>query len=99
MPDLLGGHRGRSAEALAAGAGGGQALVSALDDELADELRERGQDVEHQPPAWRGGVERFLQGPEPDAALRRSATMAMRSWRDRPSRSSDGTTRVSPGRR
>ena len=30
MPDLLGVHRGRPTEALAAGAGGGQALVSAL---------------------------------------------------------------------
>ena len=30
MPDLLGVHRGRPAGALAAGAGGGQALVSAL---------------------------------------------------------------------
>jgi hypothetical protein len=43
--------------------------VSPLDDELADELGEGGEDVEHQPPAGGGGVEGLMQGPEADAAF------------------------------
>jgi hypothetical protein len=49
--DFLGGDGGASADA-AAGAGGGQALVGADDDELADELREGGEDVEDRPRDW-----------------------------------------------
>ena len=45
VPGLLGRHRGRAAEALTVGAGGIQALEGVLDDELADELRQRGEHV------------------------------------------------------
>ncbi len=68
MPDLLGGHRGRAAESHAASLGGGQTLVGALHDQLADELSEGGEDVEDETAAGGSGVEGFLQGPEADAA-------------------------------
>ena len=42
---------GGRAQALPVGARGGQALVGAVDDQLADELRERGEHVEHRQPA------------------------------------------------
>ncbi|MEU0505851.1 hypothetical protein [Nocardia sp. NPDC005998] len=61
MADLLGGHGWWPAEALPACAGGGQALVRAVDDQLADELRQRGEDVEHQTSARCGGIEGFVQ--------------------------------------
>ena len=48
-------------EALAAGAGGVQALAGAFDDQFADELGERGEDVEDQPAAGSGGVECLVQ--------------------------------------
>ena len=38
----------------------------ALDDELADELRQRGEDVEDQPAAGGGGVQGLVQALEPD---------------------------------
>ena len=44
--DLLGCHRGWASEALAAGAGSGQALVGVPDDEFTDELSQGGEDVE-----------------------------------------------------
>lgn len=69
MPDLLLRHRGRAADALAAGAGLGESLVRALDDQFPDELGERGEHMEDQPSAGRGGVERLVQGLEADAAL------------------------------
>ena len=50
----------------AAGAGGVQALAGALDDQLADELRQRGEDVEDQPAAGGGGVQRLVQALEAD---------------------------------
>ncbi|MCP2351955.1 hypothetical protein [Nonomuraea roseoviolacea] len=46
MPDLVGGHGRRAFQSLAAGAGGGQALVGAFRDEFADELGRRGDDSE-----------------------------------------------------
>jgi len=46
VPDLPGGHGRRSAEARAAGASGVQSLAGALDDQLADEFRQRGEAVE-----------------------------------------------------
>ena len=46
--DFLGGDAGAPADA-AAGAGGGQALVGADDDEFVDELRQGGEDVEDEP--------------------------------------------------
>jgi len=49
VPDLLGGHGRGPAEAHAAGAGGIQSFAGALDDQLADELRQRGEDMEDQP--------------------------------------------------
>jgi hypothetical protein len=49
VADLLGGQGRRPPEARAPGAGGVQALAGALDDQLADELRQRVEDVEDQP--------------------------------------------------
>ena len=66
MPDLLGSHGRRPPEARAAGTGGVQALAGALDDQLADELRQRGEDVEDQPAAGSGGVQGLMQALEPD---------------------------------
>jgi hypothetical protein len=51
---------------LAAGTGGVQALAGALHDELPDELGQGREDVEDQPTARSGGVQRLVQGPEPD---------------------------------
>jgi hypothetical protein len=60
MADLLLVHRRGPAESLAAGAGGVQAFAGALDDELADELGEGGEDVEDQAAAGRAsGKDRF----------------------------------------
>jgi hypothetical protein len=56
MTDLLGGHGRRTPEAHAAGPGGVQALPGALDDQLADELRQRGEHVEDQSAAGGGGM-------------------------------------------
>ncbi len=56
---------------LAAGAGGVEAFVGALDDQFADEFRQDGEDVEDQAPAG-GGVADFVQGAEADAALAES---------------------------
>ena len=58
-----------AASELAAGLGGGQALVGALDDQLALELVDRGEDVEHQPPGRRGRVDVLLEHHQADAAL------------------------------
>ena len=65
--DLLGGHSRWPPEALAAGAGGVQSLAGALDDQFADELRQRGKDVEDQPAAGSGGVECLVQALEAGA--------------------------------
>jgi hypothetical protein len=67
-PDLLGCHRGRSTEFDAAGLSSCQSLVGAFDNQLAGELGERGEDVEHQPAAGGGGVDRLVQRPEPDTS-------------------------------
>jgi hypothetical protein len=88
---------GDGGPAAGAGAGGGQALAGAGDDELADELGQRGEHVEDQPPA-RVVVSRFsCREVNPTPRRRRSPTVVIRSCRERESRSSDGTTRVSPG--
>ena len=68
LGDLVGVEGRGPAEALAAGPGGGQAVAGALDEELAQELREGGEDVEDQATAGGGGVEALVQGPEPDPA-------------------------------
>src|ERR1035441_10074630 len=47
---------------------GVQALAGALDDQLADELRERGEDMEDQPAAGGGGVQGLVQALEADTA-------------------------------
>jgi hypothetical protein len=52
----------------AAGAGGVQSLAGAFDDQLADELGERGEDMEHQPAARGGGVQGLVQALKPDPA-------------------------------
>lgn len=69
MTDLFLGHGRRAAEAGATGGGCVQALVGALHEEFADELRERGEDVELQAPARGGGVERLVERGEAEAAL------------------------------
>ena len=66
VADLLGGHRRGPAQARAAGPGCVQSLTGALDDQLADELRQRGEDVEDQPAAGGGGVQGLVQALEPD---------------------------------
>jgi hypothetical protein len=50
----------RSAEPYAAVPCGGQAFPGAIEDQLADELGERGEDVEHQPAAGCRGVQRLV---------------------------------------
>jgi hypothetical protein len=65
--DLLGGHGRRPTEPGAATTGGIQSLAGALDDQLADELGQRGEDVEDQPAAGGGGVQGLVQALEPDA--------------------------------
>jgi hypothetical protein len=57
-----------AADADAAAAGGVQALANALDDQLADELGQRGVDVEDQPAARGGGIQGLVQALEPDPA-------------------------------
>jgi len=68
---ICGGHRRGPAEAWPRDAGGVQALAGAFHDELADELGQGREDVEDQPTARGGGVQRLVQGPEPDAAAAR----------------------------
>src|SRR5208283_2001636 len=53
----------------AAGPGRGQALPGALDDQLALELIDRAEEMEHQPALRRGGVDLLLQDDQADAAL------------------------------
>ena len=65
VPDLLGGHGRGPPQSRAAGPGGVQSLAGAPDDQLADELRQRGEDVEHQPAAGSGGVQGLVQALEP----------------------------------
>jgi len=68
VADLLGSHGRRPPQADAAGAGGVQALAGALDDQLADELRQRSEDVEDQPATGSGAVQGLVQAFEPDTA-------------------------------
>ena len=72
VPDLLAADGGRAAEAPPR-ARAASSFLGALDDELADELRQRGEHVEDEAAAGGGGVDRLLQGAEPDAGLRRSS--------------------------
>jgi hypothetical protein len=68
VPDLLGGHGRRPTETHATAAGGIQSLAGALDDQLADEPRQRGGDVEDQPTSRGDGVQRLVQALEADTA-------------------------------
>src|SRR5271165_1657194 len=60
---------GLAAARAAAGPGRGQALPGALDDQLALELIDRAEEMEHQPALRRGGVDLLLQDDQADAAL------------------------------
>jgi hypothetical protein len=53
----------------AAGPGGGQPSHRAFADEVAFELGQGGEDMEHKLAARRGGVDRLLQAADPDAPL------------------------------
>ena len=52
----------------AAGPGGGEPVVGALDDQVVLELGDRGEHVEEQPAAGGGGVDALGQGAQPDLA-------------------------------
>jgi hypothetical protein len=96
-PDDLGGGDCGAAAGSAAGAGGFEAFAGAGDDEFADELGEGGEDVEDQPSAGCGGVQVLVQEVKPTPWRPSPPTVVIRSCREGDSRSSDGTTRVSPG--
>ena len=53
----------------AAGSGGGQSGAGAFADQVAFELGQGGEDVEHELASRGGGVDRLLQAAEPDAAF------------------------------
>ena len=67
---LPGVQLGLAAAGAAAGPGGRQALPGALDDQLALELIDRAEEMEHQPSLRRGGVDLLLQHDQADAAAR-----------------------------
>src|SRR6185437_4758215 len=58
---LAGVQLGLAAAGAAAGPGGGQALAGALDDQLALELIDRAEEVEHQAPPRGGSVDLLLE--------------------------------------
>ena len=66
---LAGVQLGLAAAGAAAGPGRGQALPGALDDQLALELIDRAEEMEHQPPLRGGGVDLLFQDDQADAAL------------------------------
>lgn len=66
--NLLGGHDRGPAQLLASCSGGVEPFVSSFHDELPDEFGQGGEDVEDQASTRGGGVELFVQGPEPDLA-------------------------------
>ena len=70
----------------------------ALADQVAFELGQGREDVEHQLAARGGGVDRLLEAAEPDFAVGQAGDGVDQVRRERPSRSSFQTTRVSPGR-
>jgi hypothetical protein len=65
---MSGQHR-RSATTATVSVGCGQPGAGAFADQVALELGQGGEDVEDKLAARRGGVDRLLQAPEPDAAL------------------------------
>jgi hypothetical protein len=66
---LVGGHHRRPPAAAPARPRRRQARPGALVDQVALELRQGREDVEHEPPTGRGGVNVLLQRAEADAAL------------------------------
>jgi hypothetical protein len=80
------------------GSGGSQPSGGAFADEVAFELGQGGEDVEHELAAGGGGVDGFLEAAEPDAAVGQTGDGVDQMAQDRPRRSSFHTTRVSPGR-
>ena len=66
---LVGGHDGGSAAVATAGSGGGEPGARAFADEVAFELGQSREDVEHELVTRGGGVDRLLQAPEPDPAV------------------------------
>jgi hypothetical protein len=67
-------------------------------DQVAFELGQGGEDMEDEPAAGGGGVDRLLEAAVPDAALGQTGDGVGQMAEERPSRSSFQTTRVSPGR-
>ncbi len=65
----------RSPARAATGGRCGKAGVGAFLDEITFELRQRGEHVEDEPSAARGGVDGLLQGPEPNPAIRESVEL------------------------
>lgn len=66
VPDPFRRHGGRAAWARAAGGRRVKPGAGAVRDDLADELGERCEHVEHQPPVRGGGVQALMQRDEPD---------------------------------
>jgi len=62
-------QHGWAAAVAAAGPGGGQPGGGAFADEVAFELGQGGEDVEDELAAGGGGVDRFLEAPEPNPTL------------------------------
>ncbi|MFG3116719.1 hypothetical protein ACGF4C_20240 [Streptomyces sp. NPDC048197] len=82
MPDLLGRHCWRAPDALSAGACGRNALVRALHDQFAAQLRERGEDMEDQTTA-RGGLQAAPALGDPQSRMIRLPAFAytcVRPW-------------------
>jgi hypothetical protein len=93
------GTPGQQRRCLAVLPGRGAGQREPLHDESPDELGQGREDVQDQPAARGGGVQRHVPGPDPVPRRRRPATMVIRSCRDRASRSRPGTTRASPAQR
>ncbi|MFI7188814.1 hypothetical protein ACIBQ0_03695 [Nocardia nova] len=80
--DLFGFHGRRPPEASAAGPGGGQALVGAIDNQFADELGERGEDMENKtlPPIWRAKAATRPNSPPRASPRMATPTQANKRW-------------------
>jgi hypothetical protein len=78
---------------------GGEAFIGALDDEFADELGQRGEDVENEPAAGVVVSSASCSDLNPMTRRRSSPTIEIRSCRLRPRRHSSRTTIMSPRRR
>ena len=67
--ELVGGHDRGAAAVAAAGPGRGQPSGRAFADEVAFELGQGREHMEHQLAAGGGGVDRLLEAPEPDPTV------------------------------